>query len=226
MQTFECPKCGAPVNYEPSLARTTRCDYCHSQLAVPDEMRGIPAHIISQIDINVGPEVAAGAKKVAKIFIVIPILIMVMLMVVMFAVFGMMNSVIKSVTAPFKGPLTSRGRAGDPANSFANEVLKFGNEGIGPGMMTDARSIAVDGTGRIYVGEYSGGRIQVFDQAGNFITQWTGDTKMPLRGMGADRKGNVYLAQHGIITIYEGATGKSIGQIAYKEQGFDDGIQR
>ena len=44
-----------------------------------------------------------------------------------------------------------------PVDSFATILLKFGEEGIGPGMFKDARSIAVDGSGRIYVGEYSGG---------------------------------------------------------------------
>jgi sugar lactone lactonase YvrE len=45
---------------------------------------------------------------------------------------------------------------------------------------------------------------------------------MPLRGLAVDRKGTVYLAQHGIITRYEGDNGKSLGQVEYREQGFDD----
>ena len=98
-----------------------------------------------------------------------------------------------------------------------------GGEGIGPGMMTDARSVAVDGSGRIYVGEYEGGRIQVFDSSGKFITQWMVDTKMPLSGLAADRKGTVYVVQSGIINRYEGETGKSLGQISYPQGwGFDD----
>jgi streptogramin lyase len=61
-------------------------------------------------------------------------------------------------------------------------------------MLTDARSIAVDGAGRIYVGEYTGGRIQVFDPDGKFLIQWmVGDRKTILRGLAADRKGTVML---------------------------------
>ena len=107
--------------------------------------------------------------------------------------------------------------------SFANVVLKFGSEGIGPGMFTDARGIALDGAGNIYVGEYSGGRIQAFYSAGKFITQWTANPKMPLRGLAADRKGTVYVVQSGKIQKVEGLTGKSVGEIEYGEgSGFDD----
>lgn len=102
------------------------------------------------------------------------------------------------------------------APGFASVVLKFGSEGIGPGMFKDARSIAVDGEGRIYVGEYSdSGRIQVFDAAGKFITQWMVDAKMPLRDLTADRKGTVYVVQRGEISRFEGESGNPIGKLAY-----------
>src|SRR5206468_10909191 len=118
----------------------------------------------------------------------------------------------KSVTAPLRNPgLISPGgsRTADAANAFASVLLEFGEDGIGPGRMTDARSIAVDGKGNIYVGEYSGGRIQVFDSGGNFLHQWTtADPKMPLRGMTVDRQGTVYLTQRGVITRYNGETGE------------------
>src|SRR4029079_12722615 len=47
-QTFDCPKCGAPVKYERSanLKSTVRCDYCHSQLIAPNELAGRPAQVV------------------------------------------------------------------------------------------------------------------------------------------------------------------------------------
>jgi hypothetical protein len=226
MKTFDCPKCGASVNYEPNALAggTARCAYCQSQLALPDELRGKPAYVISQIDINVGPHVKAAASKVIWLLVLIPIFIVI---IVLAGVLGALGPIMRSVRAPNtqvnapSGP--SGSRTNDPANSFAQVVLTFGSEGIGPGMMTGARSIAVDATGRIYVGEYSSGRVQVFDPAGQFITQWMVDPKMPLRGMAVDRQGTVYIAQRGTITRYEGGTGKSLGQLAYKEGiGFND----
>ena len=227
METFDCPKCGAPVNYQPGIATTARCAYCESQLAVPNQYMGQAAYVLKPVEINISPQVASGAKTIFSAILIIPILIIVFVFVIILAVFGMITSTIRSVTAPFRNPAStgpSGARTGDAANSFASVVLEFGQEGIGPGMFTDARSIGVDGKGNIYVGEYSGGRIQVFDSAGNFIRQWTTvDPKMPLRGMTVDRKGTVYVAQRGIITRYGGETGESLGTVKYSEgDGFDD----
>jgi hypothetical protein len=97
--------------------------------------------------------------------------------------------------------------------AFAEPVLEFGSEGTGAGRFTDARSVAVDGQGRVYVAEYSGGRVQVFDSAGVFLTQWTADPKMPLVDLEADRRGTVYVVQSGRIRRYEGATGKLLGTV-------------
>jgi DNA-binding beta-propeller fold protein YncE len=226
MQTFDCPKCGAPVTYDPNRAGgTARCSYCQSQLALPNQFLGEPARVI---EINVAPQVTAGAKKVLSLFLLIPFFIVIVVLIVILAVFGMIGRMVKSITAPLRDPIATRSgpggsRTGDPANSFASVVLKFGSEGIGPGMMTDARSIGVDAKGNIYVGEYIGGRVQVFDSSGSFITQWMVDPKMPLRGLTVDRKGTVYIAQRGIIRRYEGQTGKSLGEVEYSGGGgFDD----
>jgi DNA-binding beta-propeller fold protein YncE len=121
----------------------------------------------------------------------------------------------------FGGPTTPKGK--EKPNGFANVLLEFGREGIGPGMFTDARSVAVDGDGRIYVGEYTGGRIQVFDPTGKFVSQWNfGDRKSLLRGLAADRKGTVYVVTGGSIDRYRGETGEKLGPLDYERSGFDD----
>ncbi len=228
MQTFDCPKCGAPVTYQPGAGATARCVYCNSQLAVPDQLRGQPARVIGQIEVHVGPQVSTGSLKWVWLLVLVPIVIVV---ITLAGVFGALAPVLRSVGNSNARSLSNgssrpsgsqtRGNAG----GFADVSMRFGSEGIGPGMMTDARSVAVDGFGRIYVGEYEGGRIQVFDSSGKFITQWMVDTKMPLRALAADRKGTVYVVQSGIINRYEGETGKSRGQISYPQGwGFDDVI--
>lgn len=90
---------------------------------------------------------------------------------------------------------------------------RFGREGIGPGQFTDARRIAVDGAGYIYVGEWDGGRIQRFDPSGTFDSFWMVDPKRPVTGLAADREGNVYVIQGWDVARHNGATGELLGEL-------------
>jgi DNA-binding beta-propeller fold protein YncE len=105
----------------------------------------------------------------------------------------------------------------------ATTIPSFGGEGIGPGRFTDARSIGVDGDGRIYVGEYQGGRVQVFDAEGDFLTQWHADRDRPLRGLAVGRDGTVFLVQGGTIQRFQGETGEVLQPVDHPAgDGFDD----
>ncbi len=222
MQTIECSQCGAPVSYESNFATSAHCPYCQSQVAVPNAMQ-IEQIVMPKIDITIGPQVARTASRALWFVFLIPIIIIVIVFAGVFGAISQMRRALSPLTGLRDRPIGSR--PGEMGNGFVTEKLKFGSEGIGPGMMTDARSIATDGSGNIYVGEYSGGRIQVFDANGKFINQWIADAKMPLRGLAADRKGVVYVVQRGTITRFDGETGKSLGKISYSEgDGFDDVI--
>ena len=224
-KTFDCPKCGAPVTFErsPELnnARTTvRCAYCHSQLIAPNELSGQPAQVVR---IHLG---LSGGKFPKWLWLLLAIPASILVLVVLAAV-GVLAPTFYSVSRPaVKVPEKSvplGGPVKENTKSVDNVLLDFGSEGIGPGMFTDARSIAVDGAGRIYVGEYTGGRIQVFDPDGKFVTQWNiGDRKTLLRGLAADRKGTVYAVHGGAIERYAGETGEKLGPVAYERSGFDD----
>jgi len=217
-RTFDCPKCGAPVDYAQSTFGgdfTVRCSYCNSTLAQPNDALGRPAHVI-KVDLRGATE---HLKPLRWLWLLLAI-----------PAFG----VLAGVVALFVGLIpvfwsssnrntsSSNGNTSSPPSRTSPRtdervLLKFGSEGIGPGMFKDARSIAIDASGNIYVGEYLGGRVQVFDGNGKFITQWTVDPNMPLRGFAADRKGQVDIAQKGQILRYEGSTGKQVGEIAYAD---------
>ena len=218
-RTFDCPKCGAPVEFSSNaLGQPDRvtCNYCNSVLAEPT--MGRPAQIIQ---VKIDP-ISRGARfpKWVLLILLIPVL----------AVGAGIVAIVAGITPLFLAkPLkpvsiaTVPGGGTRPESSMATVTLKFGGEGIGPGMFTDARSIAVDGAGNIYVGEYSGGRIQVFDSNGKFVTQWIVDARMPLRSLAADRNGNVYIVQSGNIEKFEGLSGRPLGELSYGEGwGFDD----
>lgn len=119
-----------------------------------------------------------------------------------------------AAVAPAAPPAAAPALPVQPARTgIGEELLRFGSEGTGAGRFRDARGVAVDAAGRIYVGEYSGGRVQVFDSAGTFVTQWTADAGMPMRDLAADRAGTVYVVQSGRIRRFDGATGRALGDL-------------
>ena len=225
LKTFDCPKCGAPVTYQRSSDPTApqsriRCDYCHSQLMAPDDVAGQPARVVR---IQLGG--LSGGKFPRWIWLLVAIPLVVLVFIVLAAVgilapaFYSVTRAVKETDNPPRPPVTKK----ESGNAFASVLLDFGKEGIGPGMFTDARSIAVDAAGRIYVGEYTGGRIQVFDPEGKFVTQWSiGDRKTILRGLAADRKGTIYAVHGGHIERYRGETGEKLGPLEYEQSSFDD----
>ena len=217
IDALQCPSCGAPLDYDPeSEKETARCPFCESTVVLPGRKR--PA---AQVQVVV--ERTRRKGRTAEILIALGIVAFVTFFVT--GGIGFLMAYVARTTpdakrtggaSNAKSNLASKG-AGD---GYAQPELAFGGEGIGPGNFKDARSVAVDAEGRIYVGEYTGGRIQVFDPSGKFLTQWTVDRRMPLRGMSADRGGTLYVVQSGAVKRYEGATGKELGALA--SGGYDD----
>lgn len=93
-----------------------------------------------------------------------------------------------------------------PTPSFAAIDLQFGSEGTGAGKFKDARSVAVSPqTGNIFIAEYQGGRVQVFNSSGKFITQWLlepTDKRDPIIFyLATDWGGNVYVLMSGKVYV-------------------------
>lgn len=57
-------------------------------------------------------------------------------------------------------------------NSSGEFLLSFGEMGDGPGQFVQPHALAMDSKGRLFVGDRSNNRIQIFDQQGNFIDMW------------------------------------------------------
>ncbi len=109
------------------------------------------------------------------------------------------------------------------APGMAKVVLTFGGEGIAPGTFNDAKNLAVDSAGNIYVADASG-RLQVFDADGNFQSLWTlDDSPAYVRGLSVSRAGTVYVVRDGDIHRYDSATGEYLGQVEESPHAsFDD----
>lgn len=220
IETFNCPSCGGPVHCDGDSV-TVRCQFCHNSVIVPVELRHQTAPRAAQ------PQRAGGLRP---LHLLLATLVLIMFVAGGFLALSMWKQTSSLPSSgPISKPVVAQPSGATLPSSAAQRsgmfslALSFGSRGKGPGLFDDARSVAVDASGNIYVGEYSGGRIQVFDEEGKFITQWVAEPKWPLRGMAADRKGVVYVVQRGTINRYEGSTGKALGQVPYGDgSGFDD----
>jgi outer membrane protein assembly factor BamB len=125
------------------------------------------------------------------------------------------KTVNKAINRPFIPDITAKKSSEKPV--LADEILKFGGKGNGAGKFEDNRHVAVGGDGRIYSSDYQGGKIQVFDANGTFLTQWIADAKMNLYALRADRKGSVYILQNKGIFVYKGET----GELLRKSESYD-----
>jgi DNA-directed RNA polymerase subunit RPC12/RpoP len=203
-EEFSCPNCGAPVPLDDSPPATVRCPHCSTAVIVPESLRrrADPSPVVIRIDrarsATTVPPRTVGAVAIAIAAVAI--------LAVGVAAIG----IVAGLGASLAPEVLTRS---DPARS---PLLTFGGEGIGPGRFTDARSIGLDGQGRIYVGDYQGGRIQVFGDDGAFLTQWFADREFPLTGMAVRRDGAVYTVQRGEIVLRDGMTGERIGGLAYE----------
>jgi sugar lactone lactonase YvrE len=98
---------------------------------------------------------------------------------------------------------------------FARSVMVFGSKGDQPGQFDDARSIAVDPQGNIFVADYTTGRINKFDPQGNYlqliqVESAQGNKDIYIFGIAADNQGNLYVACDGQILKYNAADGELI----------------
>ncbi len=110
-----------------------------------------------------------------------------------------------------------------PTPQFANVVNEFGSKGHGPGQMSDARAIAVNRNGDVFVAEYIGGRVQIFDADGTFVRQCLIDEEAPTPSLAADpTTDDFYVLQATTIFKYDGATCDELAVIRHAlGEGYD-----
>ena len=68
----------------------------------------------------------------------------------------------------------------------------FGTRGTGPGQFDQPHALAMDSKGRLFVGDRSNNRIQIFDRKGNLVAEWTQFSRPS--GIYIDKKDNIYVA--------------------------------
>ena len=78
---------------------------------------------------------------------------------------------------------------------FTNDgsyVMEWGRTGYAPGEFRSLHAIDIDATGRVFVGDRSNNRVQIFDQQGEHLTTWTQFGRPS--GIAFDGNGRIYVA--------------------------------
>ena len=78
---------------------------------------------------------------------------------------------------------------------FTNDggyLMEWGQTGYAPGEFRALHAIDIDADGRVFVGDRSNNRIQIFDQQGTHLTSWTQFGRPS--GIAFDRNGRIIVA--------------------------------
>ena len=76
-------------------------------------------------------------------------------------------------------------------------LFQWGTAGKGPGQFDLPHGIALDSAGRVYVVDRQNARVQVFDNKGNYLTQWKGPHFVSPQGIRIGRDGTAFVAEAG-----------------------------
>ena len=79
--------------------------------------------------------------------------------------------------------------------------MQWGSNGTGSGEFRGPESVAVDGSGNVYVSDRTNNVVQKFDSDGSFLVSWgsfgSGDGYFhEPKGIAADDSGDVYVADY------------------------------
>lgn len=111
------------------------------------------------------------------------------------------------LTSDFPATLDIALPGSDPA-----PLLTFGTSGTGQVAFSDPRQIALDGQGNLYISDLETGRVQRFNEEGEFQSLFRLDDA-PIMSMAATREGDLYIVQNGTLMLYHGATGELLDTI-------------
>jgi streptogramin lyase len=219
------------LKLDASDALTTRCPFCATEVVLPEDLRPVKPPVIEMVTLDTRPseQKRKGWPPGATILLAIALIVAGAVVPNVIS-----NRQAGALAAKLEVEQTGTARAvffaqtaaatatplPTPTPQYAEPVLTFGESGNGEGMFTRASYIAVDGKGNVYTADYEGGKVQRFNAAGEYLSQWRfGDSKTNLHGLSASFNGDVYLAYDQVIEQYDGASGKLLNQISHPEGG-------
>jgi hypothetical protein len=100
-------------------------------------------------------------------------------------------------------------------------IMAWGSEGTGPGQFNEPHSLAFDSRGRLFVGDRVNQRIQVFDQQGNFLDEWT---EIMASGMHITADDVIYVADYQLREGIVIANARDFSPIGFISEALGEGV--
>ncbi len=105
------------------------------------------------------------------------------------------NGVCEVVSAPNGDIFIANGHTNARVLKYSKDgkfITSWGKKGTGPGEFDGPHAIAMDSAGRVFVGDRSNYRIQIFDQNGKYIAEWKQFGRPT--GLSIDKDDTIYVA--------------------------------
>ncbi|OPL19394.1 MAG: hypothetical protein AVO35_10945 [Candidatus Aegiribacteria sp. MLS_C] len=218
IRDFACPSCGASLKIEEGK-KTLTCPYCESTVIVPDSISGGDRYASKETPPTVVPTITVDTSAARRTCSTAAVSMAVFLLGLGAAIFFW---IIRSneVKQAIDGSLSALA-----GGSSLPVAMEFGGEGMRAGFFQDAQHICVDQEGRIFVGEYESGKVQIFSSDGSYQGQWdiAKSDAVYLYGMDISRDGKLYLVYDSELYVHDASTGVLLGQLQHPDGwGFDD----
>lgn len=214
-KAFACPNCTGRLEVS-GVEASVSCPYCGSTVVVPETLREAQQDSAAVTEAQLA---RAGRVVVATSAAGAGCSLLGIVMTVLVSL-GVAAAVLVALRA--SSPADRPGAldnlpavAGTPLpptpTPYARLVQSFGQAGEGPGYFSDARSIAVDREGRVFVGDYIPPRIQAFDPQGTLLWQQIppGENEY-IHGLVADLQGTLYVLAGRTVQTFRADSGEPL----------------
>ncbi len=106
-------------------------------------------------------------------------------------------------------------------NKDGEFIMSWGEAGTGPGQFNEPHCLAFDSQGRLFVGDRVNERIQVFDQNGRYLAEWTG---IMASGMDITEDDVIYVADYQLRLGIVIANASDFSEIGFIENAMPEGV--
>ena len=106
-------------------------------------------------------------------------------------------------------------------NKDGEFIMSWGEAGTGPGQFNEPHCLAFDSRGRLFVGDRVNERIQVFDQNGRYLAEWTG---IMASGMDITEDDVIYVADYQLRLGIVIANASDFTEIGFIENAMPEGV--